>query len=219
LAGALLRRNIGAEVSLFTGIEAIPRTTAGWFDLLQTSPLLGLSFLAVFDLANRILEGLVFLALAAAFWQARKSPAVVALASGLVGIGVSFSANISLSMLAVSRQYTSAAGEAQKAALLSAGQVILAGNDPLALAPGTGAYMSWLLIAAAGLIFSTLMLRANRAAGVVGLLAGGCDLLYCLTFAAIPALQVVWQASGGLFWMIWHILTGLILLKRAKEDG
>lgn len=50
LAALLFRRNIGAEVSLFAGIDSIPQSSADWFHVLQTNPFVGLSFLAVFDL-------------------------------------------------------------------------------------------------------------------------------------------------------------------------
>ena len=82
-AAVLFRRNIGAEVSLFTGIEMIPTNAADWFSLLQSNPFVGLSFLAVFDLANYFLVGLVFLALAATLWPVGKSRAALALAAGL----------------------------------------------------------------------------------------------------------------------------------------
>jgi hypothetical protein len=204
-------------VSLFTGADAIPHLAEEWFVLLQTNPFVGLSFLAVFDLGNYTLVGLIFLALGAMFWQAHKSAVTIALASGLVGITVNFASNISLTMLSLSQEYAAATSEMHKAALLTAGQNILATNDPLVDSPGTGAYISLLLIAIAGLLFSILMLSTNRATAIVGLLASGCDLAYYLTFTFAPSLQVVWLASGGLFWMIWHILVARILLKRLKE--
>jgi len=218
LAAVLFRRNFGAEVSLFTGMEAIPHSATEWYTQLQGNPFVSLSFLAVFDIANYALVGLIFLALGVTFWQAHKGAAAIALASGLVGITVSIASNISLTMLSFSQQYAAATSEAQKAALLTAGQTILATNNPLATSPGTGAYISLLLIALSGLLFSVLMLSTNRATAIVGLLASGCDLGYCLTFAfAPPFLQVIWLASGGLFWMIWHLLVARILLKRSKE--
>jgi len=217
VAAVLFRRNIGAEVSLFTGVGSIPHSAADWFVLLQTNPLVGLSFLAVFDLVNHTLMGLVFLALCVTFWQKHKSIVMIAIASGLVGIAVSFASNISLTMLSFSYQYTSAVSEPQKAAILTAGQMTLATNDPLALHPGTGAYVGFLLITLAIILFAALMLRVHKATAIVGLLAGGCDLIYCLTFALAPALQVVWMASGGLLWMIWHLLVGRILLQHSRS--
>jgi hypothetical protein len=85
-AALLFRRNIGAEVSLFTGVEMIPTNAADWFSLLQSNPFVGLSFLAAFDLVNYFLVGLVFLALAARLWPLNKSLTTLALASGLVGV-------------------------------------------------------------------------------------------------------------------------------------
>jgi hypothetical protein len=213
----LFRRNIGAEVSLFTGVEAIPHSAADWYALLQGSPFVGLSFLAVFDLANYALVGLMFLALAAALWQTQKSASAIAIASGLVGIAVSFAANISLTMLSLSQQYAATPRSSPQAALLAAGQTVLATKDPLAVYPATGAYVSLLLIALAGLLFSVIMLRSNRATAVVGLLASGCDLAYCLTVFFAPSLRVFLLAAGGLFWMIWHLLVARVLLKRSRE--
>lgn len=215
-AALLFRRNIGAEVSLFTGMEGIPHTSVEWFELLQTNPFVGLSFLAVFDLANYFLEGMIFLALAAALWQAGKSRVALALASGLVGISVSFTTNISLSMLSLSQQYA-ASTEAQKASLLAAGQALLAFNNPITTFPGTGTYLTWLLVALAGLVFSSLLLRSNRAAAIFGLLAAGCDLLFCLTFAVSPVLQIILMSFGGAFWMIWHLLVARLLFQHSKE--
>jgi hypothetical protein len=216
-AALLFRRNIGAEVSLFTGVAGLPHTAADWFNLLQTNPFVGMSFLAVFDLANYFLEGIIFLALAAALWQVGKSRGALALASGLVGIAVSFATNISLSMLSLSQQYAAASAEAQKAALLAAGQALLAFNSPMTTFPGTGTYLTWLLVALAGLAFSSLLLRSHRATAIVGMLAAGCDLIFCLTFAFSPALQIILMSFGGAFWMIWHLLVARLLFQHLKE--
>ena len=219
LAAILFRRNIGAEVSLFTGFEAIPQLVAGWFSLLQSSPLVGLAFLAFFDLINYALVGLMFLALCAALWPSHRTLAAIAVCSGMVGIAVSFATNISLTMLSLSHEYAVATSEAQRAALLASGQAVLAFHNPLALYPGTGMYMSLLLVATAGLLFSVAMLQGrlfSRATALVGLVASACDLIYCLTFAFAPSLRVVLIAAGGLFWMIWQLLVGVKLLRLAK---
>ena len=217
LAAILFRRNIGAEVSLFTGTAAIPHSAANWYALLQSNPFVGLSFLAGFDLIDYALVGLIFLALAAACWETQRSMAAIALASGLVGVAVSLASNISLTMFSLSRQYAAATSTAQQAALLAAGQVVLASGDPLAVHPATGAYSSLLLIAVAGLLFSIILLPSHRAAGIVGLLASGFDLIYCMTVFTAPSLRAFLLATGGLFWMIWHLLVAWILLKHSRE--
>ena len=217
LAAILFRRNIGAEVSLFIGVEGIPHSAADWYALLQGNPFVGLSFLAVFDLIDYALVGLIFLALAAALWSSQRSMAAIALASGMVGVAVSLSSNISLTMFSLSQQYAAATSAVQQAVLLAAGQAVLATGDPLAVYPTAGAYASLLLIALAGLLFSVILLRSHRAAGIVGLLAGGCDLVYCLTIFSTPSMRAFLLAAGGLFWMIWHLLVAWILLKRSRE--
>ena len=82
LAAILFRRNIGAEVSIFTGAAAIPHSAADWYALLQSNPFVGLSFLAAFDLVDYALVGLIFLALAAALWSGHMSMAAIALPAG-----------------------------------------------------------------------------------------------------------------------------------------
>jgi hypothetical protein len=218
IAAIVFRRNIGAEVSLFTGFDAIPQSIAGWFALLQSNPFVGLSFLALFDIANGILVGLILLALGVVLWPVNKSLTAIALTSGMTGIAVSLGNNISLSMLSLSHQYAAATSVEQQAALLTGGQALLAGRDPLAIFPGTGWYVSLLLIALAGMLFSLVMLRSYRKTAVVGMLASGCDLAYCLTFTILPGMHAVWIASAGLFWMIWHLLVGRVLLRLASRD-
>lgn len=218
MAAVLFRRNIGAEVSLFSGMDSIPQSAVDWFSLLQSNPFVGLSFLAVFDLVNYFLVGLVFLALAARLWTVNKSLTAMALASGLVGIAVSFASNISFSMMSLSQQYATATGEAQRASLLAAGQSLLAMSGAMANFPGTGTYMSYLLIALAGVFLAGQLLPTHRVTAIFALLAGGCDLAYCLTFALSPGLQVLFMASGGAFWMIWHLLIARILFQRLKES-
>jgi hypothetical protein len=214
LAGLLFRRNIGAEVSLFIGEASIPTTTTVWFSLLQENPLIAFSLLAGFDLVNYILVGIIILALTAALWQSNKGVTALALVSGLVGITLNLGANISLTMLSLSQRYAMASSEAQKAGLLAAGEVILAGNDSQATAP----LISLMLVALAGLLFSLLMLPSYRGTATIGLLASGFDLMYCLVFPLTPLAPVyLLLAAAGLFWMIWHLLVARVLLKLAKE--
>lgn len=217
LAAVLFRRNIGAEVSLFTGIETIPNTVADWYALLQASPFVGLSLLAFFDLFNYALVGVIFLSLAARLWSVNKSLTTLALASGMVGVTLNLTSNISLTMVSLSQRYAAATSAAQKANLLTAGQFVLAVNDPLAAMPGTGALVSLLLVALAGLFFS-FMLSSHRGTAILGLLASGCDLAYCLVFPLTPIAPVyLLLAAAGLFWMLWHFLVARVLWQSAKE--
>lgn len=217
IAGALFRRNLAAEIGLFSKHKP-PITVDNWFELLQSNQLLGLSYLNIFDTVNYALVGLMFLALYTVLKRANKSFMAIATTLGFIGIAVYFASNTALSMLSLSEQYTTATTEAQRTILLAAGQAMLAINrfsGPGAY-PGTGGYISLLLISVAGMITSFVMLRSdlfNRATTYVGILASTFDLVYCLAFVFLPTadselLAIIFIPAAGLFLMIWHIMVG-----------
>jgi len=220
IAGVIFRRNLGvAEIGQLLCGRAPPDTVIGWFSLLQSDRLLGLAMLNIFDIVDFALLGLMFLALYAALKRVNKGYALIATAMGLVGIAVYFSSNAALSLLSLSDQYAAATTDAQRSALLAAGQAILATGNPGTIFPGTGMYMSFFLLAAAGLVISILMLRStvfSRATAYVGILASLCDLACCVTFAVVPASCAFLVASAGLLLMIWHILIGLRLIRLGR---
>lgn len=221
LAGVLFRRNIAAEITLFSTV-AIPAAVEDWFALLRTNRLLGLAYLNFFDVINYALLGLMFLALYAALKEQAQSTMAVAAVCGLAGIAVYFASNTTFSMLALSEQYASAAAGAQRAMLLSAGQALLAIDHTGVGYPGTGIYLSFLLIAAATLLCAAAMLRGGsfgRAAAFTGILAGAIDLAYCATFAIAPALTACLMSAAGLLLMIWHILVGLRLWRMGRKGN
>ena len=228
IAGVLFRRNIAAEVGLFTQQET-PVTVGNWFELLQNNRLLGLVYLNIFDLVNYALVGLMFLALYAVLRRANKSYMAIATTLGFMGIAVYFASNTAFSMLSLSDQYAVATTEAQKTMLVAAGQAMLAlsrFSSPGAH-PGTGGYVSLLLIAGAGMIISVVMLRSgvfNRATAYVGIVASAFDLAYCIAYAFLPAvdsdlLAVCFIPAAGLFLMIWHILIGRRLFQLGRLEG
>lgn len=224
LAGIVIRRNLSAEIALFSP-QKPPATAAGWFALLQRDPFLGLAYLNFFDLVNYLLVGLMFLALIALLWRARPSAIAVAAASAFLGIAIYGASNTALSMLALSDQ--AAAPGAERDSLLAAGQALLAISrftSPGAQ-PGAAGYLSLLLIAAAGLIASVVMLRSgvfNRITAYVGILANALDLAYCAAFAVMPGraelLAVLFIPAAGLCFLLWHTLVGWRLLRLSRLD-
>ena len=220
IAGLIFRRNLGvAEIGQLVYGQAPPDTVVGWFTLLQGDRFLGLAMLNVFDIVDYALLGLMFLALYAALRHVDKGYALLAAAVGIAGIAVYFASNTALSLVSLSDQYAVATTDAQRSALLAAGQAVLAVSHPGDLVPGTGVYMSFLLLAVAGLAFSALMLRSGvfgRATAYVGLLASLCDLACCVTIAFVPVSAVILVAAAGLLLMIWHILIGLRLIRLGR---
>ena len=226
IAGVLFRRNLAAEIGLFSQRQA-PEAVSDWFALLQSNRLLGLAYLNIFDIVNYVLVGLMFLGLYAALRRANRSYMAIATFLGFVGITVYFASTTAFSMLSLSDQYAVTTTEAQRSMLLAAGKAMLVLNrfSSPGAHPGTGGLVSLLLIAVAGMIISVVMLRSavfNRATACVGILASALDLAYCIAFAFVPAvdselLAVGFIPAAGLLWMIWHIMVGWRLLRLGKK--
>jgi len=227
VAALLFRRNLGvAEIPLLTGYS-LPNTVAGWFALLHSNTLMGLTFLSVFDIANYGLVGLMFLALYVALRQTNNSYTLIAAALAYVGIWSYVVSNSAFPMLSLSNQYFSATTEAQRSTLLAAGQAVLAyGYNPTALYQSAGYYVSLLLVALAGLMMSIVMFHTSifyRATVYVGIVASACDLVYLVGLLFVPETDLplfaaACIASGGLFITIWHLLIGIKLFKLSRTS-
>src|SRR5208283_44478 len=231
LAVLIFRRWLGEEFLLLRslgiiriGPRALPSSVIDWFALLHTNRLIGLTLLNVFDLVNYALLGLMFLGLYAALRRANRSYMTLALALGFLGIAVYFASNQAFSMLSLSDQYAAATTDAQRSALLAAGQALLAISN-------TGAFgqtaMSFLLVTLAGLIISTVMLRSGifgNATAYVGILANGFGLGYPVGLAFAPKILVIVVISlsaSACFLVIWYIQIArrLFQLGYAKSHG
>ena len=226
IASLVFRRNLGsAEIPLITGITT-PTTVNGWFSLLHSNPLLGVTLLGVFDIANYALVGLMFLALYIALRQTNQSYTLIALALSLMGVVIYIVSNSAFSMFSLSNQYAIATTDVQKSTLLASGQAVLAsGYNPAgAVYQSAGYYLSLLFVAVADLMMSAVMLKSKifyRVAGYIGIVASVFDLTYLIGLLFVPEADVyllgsVCLAFGGLFLMIWHLLVGLKLYKLSR---
>ncbi len=228
IAGILFRRNIAAEIGLFSQ-QTSPVEVNDWFALLQSNRLLALVYLNIFDVVNYALVSLMFLALYILLKRSSKSYMIVAVAFAFTGIAVYFASNTAFSMLSLSDQYAAVTTEAQKTALLAAGRALLAINRFSSPGghPGAGGYLSLLLIALAGMITSVVMLRSaifNRATAYMGILASALDLAYCIAYVFVPTtnsgrLAIYFIPAAGLFLMLWHILVGWRLCQLSRFTG
>jgi len=218
LAAIIFRRNFGVEITLFSE-HSIPNTAIDWFTLLQNNRLIGLFFLELFDIVNNALLSLVFMALYSVIRKVNKSFMVIATTFGLVGIAVYIASNQAFSMLSLSDRYAAAPTDAARSIYLAAGESLLSINNPGAIYQGTGTYVSFLLLAIAGLIISLVMRRSNLFNNITvysGILASIFDLAYCIALAIVPAKNIYLFAvslvpAAGLFLMIWHFSVGLKL--------
>ena len=222
VAGLVFRRNLAAELSL-VGAPQSPDSVRGWFFLLEDSRLLGLTHLNVFDLVNYVLLALVFLTLYVVLRETSRSWMAVATLLALLGMGVYLASSPALTMLSLSDQFATATSDAQRAALLSSGEAVLAAGRFTSggALSGSGGYISLLLVAGGVLIASFVMLRSRvfgRPVSLVGIVAAMLDLSFCMAYLAAPTLDrellaVAFMPAAGLFSVLWHLMTGWKLLR------
>jgi hypothetical protein len=221
MAAILFRRNMGAEVSLFVP-SPYPTSVIEWFQLLQASPLVALSYLKIFDVVNACLLIVVFLALYLKISTLHPGIAVLAFGLRIIGLGLSITQNTALSMISLSNQFVAATSEVQRSSLIAAGQAILAIHGQTGdIYQNTGVYVGYVFLALSGILFSCLMMQHSgfgKVIGMIGLTACSLDFIYCLgiVLAANDARQwlgLATQPLAGLLLMVWHFIIGLILIR------
>ena len=166
------------EVILFT-LYPQPSTVSGWFELFQDSPILGLFDFWGLEVLMYVMFALVFLALYVLLRQVNKSGMAIALTLALLGIAIFFATNNPFSMLSLSNKYAAATTDANRSALLAAGEALLANTNQRVIG---GFNIGFLLVSVAGLIVSSVMLRATsfrRLTAYAGILAFGFSLVLC----------------------------------------
>ena len=195
-----------------------PTTVHGWFILFQTHPIVGVLDFWGLEVLMYAMFAIVFLALYVAIRKVNQSGMAIALISALLGIAIFFATNNPFSMLSLSNQFAAATTEVQKSALLAAGEAILANTNPRAVG---GFNLGLFLISLAGLIVSSVMIRADSFRGFtayLGILAFGLSLAdylrQVLTSAVLIALLVI--VPGAFLLVIWFVLVGRALLKLGR---
>jgi hypothetical protein len=180
----------------------VPDTVEGWFALLQSNRLLGLTELTGFQIPMFALLIPFFLALHAALKTTRPALTLVATAVALIGIGVYLASNTALSMLSLSDQWAAATTDAQRTILVAAGQAMLA------IYEGPGLNAGVLLVMLATLALSWNMLRGRpfgRPTAVLGVVAGVIGLTYYAA-VALPSHRIFILEAAAPFFLTWIFL-------------
>jgi hypothetical protein len=139
----------------------------------------------------------------------------------LLGIAIFFATNNPFSMLSLSRQFAAATTDVQRSTLLAAGEAILANTNQRAIG---GFNIGLLLISIAGLIVSSVMLRATsfrRLTAYVGILAFGFSLADYLrqAFTSSVIITLLLIFPGALLIVVWFSLVGRRLLQLGRLGG
>ena len=192
----------------------VPRDVEGWYALARDHRILAVAELTTLQVLVIGLLVPVVLAVQAALRRASAAWVTVATVVGLVGIGVSLASNTSLSILSLADQYATATNEAQRSALVGAGQAVLAVYE----GPGLHAGSGLLMVAVA--MLSVIMLRSDvfsRATAGCGLVAAGLGAAYYFA-VAIPTARLFLLEAGAVFLLIWLALVGARLRRSANRE-
>jgi hypothetical protein len=187
-----------------------PSTISAWFILFQANPIIGLLDFWGLEVPMYAMFAVVFLALYVVLRKVNKSAMAIAFTLALLGIAIFFATNNPFSMLSLSRQFAAATTDADRSALLAAGEVILANTNQRAVG---GFNMGLFLVSVAGLIVSSVMRRATsfrRLTAHVGILAFGLSLADYLrqAFTSSVTIALLLILPGAFLLVIWFVLVG-----------
>jgi Domain of unknown function (DUF4386) len=187
-----------------------PETVTGWFQLLQDNPLAGLVDLDLLLVVDNVLLVVIALALYVALRPV--SPSVTTMATGLwlLAIVLFVASNPALELLALSDRFAAAASEAQRSAVVAAGEALLAGWD------GTAFQVGYVTGQLAGIMVGLVMLRSRRFGRAVPytLIAGN-----VVGFGLyLPTVGLAISALSGLVLWAWYLLIAPRLFRLERRS-
>jgi len=143
---------IPVQIAIFA-IWPPPADVRGFFELFESSTLLGLLSLDLLYLLNNGLMISVYLGLAASLYKANPSAVITALAVGLVGLATYYASAVAFDMMSIAKSFNGTANPLLRQQLLAAGEGMLATYK------GTAFDVYYILNAITLFIFSWVMLK------------------------------------------------------------
>lgn len=205
-------------ITFLPGGEAPTKTVLDWFQLYQTYAFMGLRNMGLLNIIMTTLGIPMTLALYGAHRRANRPFAMLALIISFLGLATFFATNRAFPMLDISQQYAAAATDAQRAALIAAGQSMLSVGQ----SHTSGTFLAFFLSEIAGLTMAVVVLRGgvfSKPTGVIGIVANASFLVFEVYASFITGLSgpiMVLAVCGGLLSMAWNVLVALRLFKLAR---
>lgn len=195
------------QIAVFV-VNPPPASVPGWFQLLHLHPLIGLLDLDLLLMVDQVLTILVFLGLYMALRRAGRSFLLIGVALGLLSAVLFIASNPAFAMLSLSDQYAASGAEAQRAALLAAGQAVMAQWQ------GSAFHASYITGSIAAILVSLIMLRDGlfrRAAALMGIVSNALALLLY-----VPVVGVYISVSSVVLLWAWYLLMGIRFFQLAR---
>jgi len=205
-------------ITFLPGGNVTTETVVDWFQLLQTYPFMGLRNLGLLNIIMVLLAIPVTLAISAAHWRVNKPLALLAMLISFIGVATFYGTNRAFPMLDLSQQYAVATTDAQRAALIAAGQSMLSVGQ--SHTPGT--FLAFFLAEIAGLMMGFVVLRGGvfgKAVGVIGIVGNASFIVFEVMasfFTGVFSMAMGFALVGGLLSMAWNVLIALGLFRIAQ---
>jgi hypothetical protein len=185
-------------------------TAADWFALFQKNALFGLLAFEFSLVVYVVLAIPVALAFYAALRRVDHSLTALFLALSIVGSACFIMARPALEMLLLSGEYTVATSDAQRAALLAAGEGMVATFH------GTAFQVSYILGAVTGFVLSAVMLKSAVFSKTAAYLRLASSVLDFGIF--IPVVGLFISLFSVVFLLVFNILIGRRLLQLGRRE-
>ncbi len=192
-----------------------PSTVLEHFTLFRDNRLEGLLTLDLLGIISYLLFVPTVLAVYVALRRANEAVMAVAIALFFLGVADFLATNTAFPVLSLSSQYAAATTDAEKAAVLAAGQAMFALFNENAF------LLSYVIVSGAWAMMSGVMLRSSefsRATAWAGMLAGGAGIVAVVLehvsgAGAVFALAISLYFAAIVFLFIWVLLVGRRLLR------
>ncbi len=199
---------IPIQIAVFA-IWPIPQSVTAWYQLLQSSTVLGLMHLDVVYIVNNTIVALMYLAFYLSLRKRNESMLLISLLMGLLATAAYYASNPAFEMLSLSRQFVLSASEPERAVLLAAGQTLIAQWK------GTAFDIYYILSAICLILISVAMFKSafySKAMAWIGLSSG----VFMLIPSTVETIGVYFSLVSLIPWVVFSMLAAIRFFRLSK---
>jgi hypothetical protein len=199
------------QVALFIAVPPpASHSIAAWFDLFNTSPVIGLLSLDLLMMMEQVLAVPIILALFLLVHRAAASATLLGAAAWLMGAVLFLGSNTGFEMLALARGYA-AAGLADQPAYVAAGRGMLASYGDM----GTSFVFGSVLSAVGGVLLGAALVRSGALGGAAGWLLLVANVVGLGIF--LPGVGSAVSLFSVLLLWVWYLGIGWKLMQLVRR--
>lgn len=202
---------IPIQIAVYT-IWPTPKSVPEWFQMLQSSWLLGLMHLDLLYIVNNTIVAVMYLAFYLSLRQKNEALLLLALMSGLLATAAYYSSNPAFEMLSLSRQFAISVSEPERSVFLAAGQALIAQWK------GTAFDIYYILSAICLIIIAVVMFKSaiyGKAMAAIGLSSG----ILMLIPSTVDTLGVYFSLASLVPWVVFSALAAIQFSRLSRSGG